>query len=53
MSRIREHWLQTVEEFLRTTDNWNIDWIEGYYNILSKNKVFLFLIPQLFYYQHF
>ena len=37
MSTIRERWLQTVEEFLRTTDNWDIDWIEGYYNILSKD----------------
>ena len=37
VSKIRESFLQTVEEFLRTTDQWNIDWIEGYYNILSKD----------------
>lgn len=37
MSKIRESFLKTVEEFLRTTDQWEIDWIEGYYNILSKD----------------
>ena len=31
--------LTEVEEFLRTTDEWDINWIDAYYNILSKDFI--------------
>ena len=31
--------LHEVEEFLRTTDEWDINWIDAYYNILSKDFI--------------